>query len=238
MNKKAALELSINAIVIVILAMTLLGLGLGFVRNMFSDLGGTVTDVQDNMRQQILDDLRRGDKKISFPTEEVKLLRGNEEILAIGVKNTIASELSFAMKIWIKDSSGETEIYSDIDLGAGSDKEAFYWDDAQQTLTPGDDAVYGVKIAASKSASGTRLYKIKLLERCPECVPLTHPKIGSDCNGAEGIVYCEDRDNTLDYEYMYCDTTTDPGQWTLDDNSVACTANPVYASEDFFVKII
>ncbi|MBS3127550.1 hypothetical protein J4410_00200 [Candidatus Woesearchaeota archaeon] len=38
-HKKAALELSINAIVIIVLAMTLLGLGLGFIRNQFSEIG-------------------------------------------------------------------------------------------------------------------------------------------------------------------------------------------------------
>ena len=43
-NKKGALELSINAIVIVILAMTLLGLGLGFVRGMF----GKITGISDD----------------------------------------------------------------------------------------------------------------------------------------------------------------------------------------------
>lgn len=40
MNKKGALELSINAIVILIIAITMLGLGLGFVRGMFGKASG------------------------------------------------------------------------------------------------------------------------------------------------------------------------------------------------------
>ena len=40
-NKKASLEMSIQAIVIVVLAMTLLGLGLGFIRGMFKNIGST-----------------------------------------------------------------------------------------------------------------------------------------------------------------------------------------------------
>lgn len=40
MDKKAALELSVNAIVILILAITMLGLGLGFVRGMFGKTSG------------------------------------------------------------------------------------------------------------------------------------------------------------------------------------------------------
>ena len=40
MDKKGALELSINAIVILIIAITMLGLGLGFVRGMFGKASG------------------------------------------------------------------------------------------------------------------------------------------------------------------------------------------------------
>ena len=36
-NKRASLEMSIQAIVIVVLAMTLLGLGLGFIKGMFGN---------------------------------------------------------------------------------------------------------------------------------------------------------------------------------------------------------
>ena len=38
MHKKASLELSINAIVILVLAITMLGLGLGFTKGMFGQL--------------------------------------------------------------------------------------------------------------------------------------------------------------------------------------------------------
>ena len=65
-NKKASLEMSIQAIVIVVLAMTLLGLGLGFIRGMFKNIGSTTEDVTEQVRQRILDDLITGDKKISF----------------------------------------------------------------------------------------------------------------------------------------------------------------------------
>ena len=66
-GKKASLELSIQTIIIVVLAMTLLGLGLGFIRNMFGGIGGISEDVTEQVRQKILDDLIQGDIKISFP---------------------------------------------------------------------------------------------------------------------------------------------------------------------------
>ncbi len=43
MNKKAAMELSINAIVILVLAITMLGLGLGFTKSMFAKFGEKLT---------------------------------------------------------------------------------------------------------------------------------------------------------------------------------------------------
>ena len=66
-NKRASLEISIQAIVIVVLAMTILGLGLGFVRGLFKNISSTTEDVTEQVRQKILDDLITGDKKFHFP---------------------------------------------------------------------------------------------------------------------------------------------------------------------------
>ena len=98
LSKKAALELSINAIVIVILAMTLLGLGLTFVRGMFEDITETTGSVQESVREQILEDLRTGDKKLSFPSSSVDVEGGDERTLAIGVKNTNARDINFIIE--------------------------------------------------------------------------------------------------------------------------------------------
>jgi len=97
LNKKASLELSIRAIVIVVLAMTLLGLALGFVRSMFSDIGEIREDVTDQVRQQILNDLVSNDKKLSFPKTEIKIDKGGSEILAAGIRNKEDETLSYKM---------------------------------------------------------------------------------------------------------------------------------------------
>ena len=94
-NRKASLELSIRAIVIVILAMTLLGLGLGFIRTMFKDIGGISTDVTEQVRQQILDDLITNDKKLSFPKTQIVIDKGGSEILTVGIRNKGDDELCF-----------------------------------------------------------------------------------------------------------------------------------------------
>ena len=71
-NKSGSLEISIQAIVIVVLAMTLLGLGLGFVKGLFGDITATTTSVTAQIKERVLDDLIQGDKKISFPETEIE----------------------------------------------------------------------------------------------------------------------------------------------------------------------
>src|SRR3989338_4813865 len=163
MQKKAALELSINAIVIVILAMILLGLGVGFIRNMFSNIGDTTTQVQDQMREQILDDLRRGDKKLSFPSASIELEPGDEEVIVIGVKNVQSSSMDFTLGLEeITTANGVTTStpISSSSAPTGASKYSFFWDTNRQTLGAGEANVYPITFATTRTASGTKLFKI------------------------------------------------------------------------------
>src|SRR3989338_8840846 len=114
-SKKADLSISINAIVIIVLAMTFLGLGLGFVKGMFKDIGSTTGQVQEQIKQQILDDLRRGDKSLSFPTTQLKLELNDESVQAFGVKNTQSSgTLCFKVEFQAKDPATGVSVGSDV----------------------------------------------------------------------------------------------------------------------------
>ena len=64
--RKGSLNLSIQAIVIVVIAFVVLGLGLGFVKNTFKDIGSTSKEVQSKIKEQILEDLRTSGKKLSI----------------------------------------------------------------------------------------------------------------------------------------------------------------------------
>jgi len=110
LNKKASLELSIRTIVIVILAMTLLGLGLGFIRNMFSDIGGLSEDVTEQIRQQVLNDLITNDKKVSFPKTEIKIGKGDAEILVVGIRNKEDEILSYKMSFTPQSAPEDDEV--------------------------------------------------------------------------------------------------------------------------------
>ena len=97
-NKKASLEISIQAIVIVVLAMTLLGLGLGFIRGMFKNITGTTEDVTAQVRQRILNDMLDNDKKISFPNTKLTIDKGDSTVLTVGIRNKKDTSLHYKMR--------------------------------------------------------------------------------------------------------------------------------------------
>ena len=148
MNKKAALELSINAIVIIVIAMAVLGLGLGFVRNQLGQMGKTTTEVQQQIREQVLQDLRTGDKKLSLQSSEVTISKGDSTVLGFGIKNTLNEELTFGIKL-VK-ISGTIEAIFEYD-----DRPEIY------TLSPTDADVYSARLTAP-TTSGTSIYEITI----------------------------------------------------------------------------
>lgn len=153
-NRKGSLELSIRAIVIVVLALTLLGLGLGFIRGMFRNIGDLTGEVSQQVREQILDDLRRGDKKISFPTQQLIIESNEQEVLGVGIKNTDDQTLNF--EIMIQEESGGD--FYDVTPGTNA-AGTFFWDYTPQTLDVGEARVYGIMHQAWV-AKDTYLYKI------------------------------------------------------------------------------
>lgn len=71
--------------------MTLLGLGLGFIRGLFRDITETTGTVQEQVKQQILEDLKTGDKKLSFSTNNLNMESSGAETITIGVRNSKSS---------------------------------------------------------------------------------------------------------------------------------------------------
>ena len=112
--KKASLEISIQAIVIVVLAMTLLGLGLTLIRGMFKNIGETTDRVTEQVKQRVIDDLVSSDKKVSFPSTEIYIDKGSSQILTIGVRNKKDNDLIYTMRFAaVSDPNGN--LYGDPD---------------------------------------------------------------------------------------------------------------------------
>jgi len=86
MSKKGAMELSVNTIVIVVIGITLLVLGLVFVRDIFeklSDLGGRAFEEAEKELSQI----QGGDAKINFPSS-ITIKKGKSSTTNLRVCNT------------------------------------------------------------------------------------------------------------------------------------------------------
>src|SRR3990167_3179602 len=116
MSRKASLELSVNAIVIIVLAMTLLGLGLGFIRSQFGEITEIGTGVQEQIKQQILEDLRTGNKKLSFPTSEVQMGRRDDTVIAMGIKNVESKSINFGIEIKPVGNPEVTDIKTKVEI--------------------------------------------------------------------------------------------------------------------------
>lgn len=169
-KKKAAMELSINAIVIVVLAFTLLGLGLVFIRSQFKNIGDTSSQVTEQVKQQILDDLRTGNKRLSFPVTELKLASNEDTLISIGVKNVLSDPLYFKIEIVpVLSSQAQSKFgpgytaNKPIPKADASTDGAFFWDNNLQTLPVGESQVYGIKYRADKGGN-TYQYKIVITE--------------------------------------------------------------------------
>ncbi|MCK4522340.1 MAG: hypothetical protein KAU20_07245 [Nanoarchaeota archaeon] len=172
-HKKGALNLSINAIVIIVLALTMLGLGLGFIRGMFKDITSTTGQVQEQIRQQILEDLRTGNKPLSFPVQRIKASVNEKKDLAFGVMNTGDSSIDYTIiiKRWDDNTSKFMNLSSTQKSRAGD----FFWDSSPQSLKPRDANVYNV-VHKVEGTSGTYMYKIEISKTKEGETPLTEPE--------------------------------------------------------------
>lgn len=158
-NKRASLEISIQAIVIVVLAMTILGLGLGFVRGLFKNITSTTEDVTEQVRQKVLDDLITGDKKLSFPKTEVTLDKGGSTVLSIGIRNKKDSEISYKLKfIPISDPDGSSFL---ID-GTGTGGKQWFQLQSLSTqnfkLAPADTRIHNIRLSIPSNIAKSGSY--------------------------------------------------------------------------------
>ncbi len=167
--KKGDLTITVNAIVIIVLALTFLSLGLVFIRQIFQGISDTTLTVQDQIRQQILDDLRRGDKKLSFPADEITVARGGEKIIGIGVKNILDSSSDF--KVHIFDNEGVELVSSSQAL---DNVPVFYWDESAQPLAVNEVGVVGIKVLGPNTFVGSTISKIVISYSDESATDLTY----------------------------------------------------------------
>lgn len=94
-QKRGALQLSINAIVVLILAITMLGLGLGFMKNMFGGTTKHFEQITEDMENQMIDSLKGGTDKIVLNAYKVSMSKASTKTIFFGIKNVDTSTKFF-----------------------------------------------------------------------------------------------------------------------------------------------
>jgi len=90
MDKKGALELSITAIVVLIIAITVLGLAISFIKKEFGAGTELVTKELTNIKEQLKEQVRTGGELLVFSVPE-QVSIGKPQGVIIGVRNTAAN---------------------------------------------------------------------------------------------------------------------------------------------------
>lgn len=95
LKKTGSLQLSINAIVILILAITILGLGLGFIKKQFGSLGEQFGAVSEEIKGEVVDKIRQSGDLLVFNKNTIDAQIGKPIEFFVGVKNTGAEQNCF-----------------------------------------------------------------------------------------------------------------------------------------------
>jgi len=91
MNRRGALELSITAIVVLIIAITVLGLGIGFIKKQFG-AGTELVDISfSKIKQDLKEQMKESGELLTFSFPE-KVTKGTPQNIQVGVLNTLRNK--------------------------------------------------------------------------------------------------------------------------------------------------
>jgi len=142
MYKKADLRLSIRAIVVLILAITMLGLGLAFIRGTFLKTTEQFSEVTGTVREQVFEEIKSKGEKLYIRGEpEIEIKRGQEKEVFFGILNVLDQDETFKFyTLCTKSLKGVEEIK--ITLATFS----------STMVAPGDTDILPLKIKAANDA--------------------------------------------------------------------------------------
>src|SRR3989338_1876209 len=143
-KKKGSLELSIQSIVIVVIAFIVLGLGLGFVQNIFDQGEGLTDSAFKGTAEKLKTSIAKSNDPLYFPQDTVSVARGEEKVDGVGVKNTgdMAGEFSLKFSVRVNSNGNRFEDFIPGQVQSfGSPDAAFTagmdWDATAHSLGPG-----------------------------------------------------------------------------------------------------
>ena len=114
--KKGSLNLSINAIVVLILAITMLGLGLSFMKNIFGGATEEFQKVGGTVEKQMIEQMKAGKNIVELSRPSLDLKKAGKDQIFIGLKNVQAGGQEFKIIKPDKNNLGGTEVCSSITI--------------------------------------------------------------------------------------------------------------------------
>jgi hypothetical protein len=131
-NKRAAIELSISTIVIVVLAMSMLILGLVLIKSIFSGTISISDMTTDQLKNQVANMFGEDKKLVVYPdSRHIDLKQGKTDGFGIGIKNLLtgtSQSTKFSYEVVVSDPDlrnkcgiSETEAQSYIVTGRSED---------------------------------------------------------------------------------------------------------------------
>lgn len=150
-SKKGALELSINAIVVLILAITMLSLGLAFMKGLFKKTTGQLEQVGEDIKNQMIEQLRTSSAKLTLNQEDITLKKGETREIYFGIKNvqTDAGSKSYTIKVECGDPLGGG---AKLETGSDGDIQTF---DKSRELGQGEIDVQKMILSIPSAAERT-----------------------------------------------------------------------------------
>lgn len=160
-SKRGTLNISIEAIVIVVIAMTILGLALGFVKGLFGDIGGLSESTFNKISEDLNTNLATSEAPLLFSNTKLTISRGDDSLQGIGVRNDGKTPLKYGVKIETfscpEDAKEETGSCPDASLWF-----EYFKGDEQYTVKAAERQTSKVQINVPKTDITPGLYLIKI----------------------------------------------------------------------------
>lgn len=148
MLKKGSISLSINMIVVVVLAFVMLGLMLTLGRNIVESAGDTAAQVSEQTRQNIINELIRSDEPLYFTQRLYDVPFGKDLNLMFGIKNVAPTNERLLVAIaYIDPYNGNLTV---VNPKTPSDQGSFQWDVGASTFRAGEGKPFDVVYTAPR----------------------------------------------------------------------------------------
>ena len=160
LGKKGSLNLSTNAIVMLILAIVVLGLGLAFMRNIFGQATGDFTEIGGEVQKQIITQMKSSSKVVDLSGAVYKIKPGEKKMVYIGFKNTGNEPKKFIIKgVNVNSISGGED-----NCGMYDENLILQYKQKATTVQPGATSVLPINIKANSNAEKDSCFYELLIE--------------------------------------------------------------------------